>query len=122
MYNIDFVYAELHFIYSRSWASLSLKGNKEAPCLVCTFYPFDTDVTDEAVTEIFFFMDKNHLLSKLVSSKENGLGTKLGLLKNKSKTCLLKYHLLRAFCIKWGAVWISPKGKVCILVIAFSPQ
>lgn len=113
----------MHFIYNRSWASLNLKGNKEAPCLVCTFYPFDTDVTDEAVTEIFFFfMDKNHLLSKLVSSKENGLGKKLGLLKNKSKTCLLKYHLLRAFCIKWGAVWISPKGKVCILGIAFSPQ
>lgn len=89
---------------------------------MCTFYPFDADVTDEAVTWDFFFMDKKHLLSKLVSSKENGLGKKLGLLKNKSKTCLLKYHLLRAFCIKWGAVWISPKGQVCILGIAFSPQ
>lgn len=63
MYNIDFVYAELHFIYNRSWASLNLKGNEEAPCLVCTFYPFDTDVTDEAVTEIFFLWTKTICLA-----------------------------------------------------------
>lgn len=77
-------------------------------------YPFEkyAHVTDEAVTEFFFLMDRKHLLSKLVNSKENGLGKKLGLLKNKSKTCLLKHHIvIENLLCKMGYCLDFTKGK-----------
>lgn len=77
-------------------------------------YPFEkyADVTDEAVTESFFLIDRKHLLSKLVSSKENELGKKLGLFKNKSKTCLLKHHIIiESLLCEMGCCLDFTKGK-----------
>lgn len=82
--------------------------------------PCDADVTDEAVTE--FFLWTKYLLSKLVSSKENGLGKKLGLLKNKSKTCLLKYHIIiESLLYKMGCCLDFTKGKSLYIGNSFLP-